>query len=62
MKVLKSAPFNGVRSAKTLENFLWDVDQYFKATKVPEVEQVPLVGMYLSRNVKHWWRMPAQDV
>lgn len=27
VKVLESSPFNGAQSAKTLENFHWDVDQ-----------------------------------
>lgn len=42
-------------AVKTLENFLWDVDQYFKAVKVPDTEQVPLVGMYLTGDAKLWW-------
>lgn len=61
VKVPESAPFNGVRSAGTLENFLWDVDQYFKASKVPEVEQVPLVRMYLTGDAKLWWRTRQVD-
>ena len=32
VKVLEPKPFNGARSAKDLENFLWDMEQYFKAT------------------------------
>ena len=38
VKVPEPSPFDGARSAKTLENFLWDVDQYFKAAKVLETE------------------------
>lgn len=32
MKILDPKPFNGTQSAKDLENFLWDMEQYFKAT------------------------------
>ncbi|KAH0661683.1 hypothetical protein KY284_026614 [Solanum tuberosum] len=35
MKVPKPKAYNGVRSAKELENFLWDVENYFKEAKVP---------------------------
>nr|POF24767.1 hypothetical protein CFP56_54555 [Quercus suber] len=35
VKVPKPKPFNGARNAKDLENFLWDMEQYFKAAKVP---------------------------
>lgn len=48
VKVPEPAPFDGVQSAKTIENFLWDVNKYFKAAKVPELEQTPLVGMMLN--------------
>ena len=36
VKVPEPKSFNGSRNAKELENFLWDVEQYFKAAKVPE--------------------------
>ena len=35
VKVPKPKPINGARSAKDLENFLWDMEWYFKATKAP---------------------------
>ena len=31
VKVPEPKPFNGARNAKDLENFLWDMEQYFKA-------------------------------
>ena len=31
MKVPEPKPFDGARSAKDLENFLWDIEQYFKS-------------------------------
>ena len=32
------------------------MEQYFKAAKVPDGEQVSLVGMYLMADAKLWWR------
>ena len=34
VKVLEPRHFNGARSAKDLENFLLDMEQYFKAARV----------------------------
>ena len=31
MKVPEPKAFNGARNAKELENFLWDMEQYFRA-------------------------------
>ena len=56
VKVPEPKSFNGSRNAKELENFLWDVEQYFKAAKVPEREWVTLTSMYLSGDAKLWWR------
>lgn len=57
VKILEPSPFDSSRSAKTLGNFLWDVDQYFKTAKVSEFEQVPLVNIYLTRDANLWWLM-----
>ena len=48
--------FKGTRSAKDLKNFLWDMEQYFKATRVPEGKKVSITSMYLSKDAKLWWR------
>ena len=42
VKVFEPKPFNGARSAKDLENFLRDIEQYFKAAKVPSQEMVTI--------------------
>lgn len=38
INVLEPKPFGAMHSAKELENFLWDVEQYFKAAQVPKEE------------------------
>ena len=45
-------PCNGARSAKDLENFVWDIEQYFKAAKVPDQEKVTITSMYLLGDAK----------
>ncbi|KAA0051471.1 uncharacterized protein E5676_scaffold148G00190 [Cucumis melo var. makuwa] len=55
--VLEPKPFCGVRDAKALENFIFDLEQYFKATnKVIEEAKVTLATMYLCEDAKLWWR------
>ena len=36
LKVLEPKKFDGSRNAKELENFLWDMKQYFQAVRVSE--------------------------
>lgn len=36
VKVYEHSPFVGVRSAKELENFLWDIEQYFTIARTLE--------------------------
>ncbi|KAL5744083.1 hypothetical protein ACOSQ2_027199 [Xanthoceras sorbifolium] len=38
IKLPEHKHFNGSRNAKELENFLWDTEQYFRATRIPERE------------------------
>ena len=54
-------PCNGARSAKDLENFLWDMEQYFKAVRVLDQENVTITSMYLFGDVKLWWRTCVED-
>ena len=56
VKMPEPSSFDGVRNAKTLENFFWDMEQYFKVAKVPKGEQFSLVGMFLTNDAKLWWK------
>ena len=56
VKVPEPKPFSGARSAKDLENFLWDMEQYFKAVHTPVEEMVTIATMYLHGDAKLWWR------
>ncbi|KAL4627839.1 hypothetical protein ACB092_05G194500 [Castanea dentata] len=61
VKVLEPKPFNGARNAKDLEDFLWDMEQYFKAVRVPSQEMVTITSMYLPRDTNLWWRTRVED-
>ncbi|KAL5775969.1 hypothetical protein ACOSP7_013526 [Xanthoceras sorbifolium] len=61
IKVPEPKHFNGSRNAKELENFLWDIEQYFRAARIPEREQVSITSMYLSGDAKLWWRTRLAD-
>ncbi|KAA0046481.1 uncharacterized protein E5676_scaffold1251G00300 [Cucumis melo var. makuwa] len=63
VKVSEPKPFCGVRDAKALENFIFDLEQYFKATNtVIEVAKVTLTTMYLCEDAKLWWRSRYMDI
>ena len=62
MMVLEPKSYNGVRSAKELENFIWDIEKYFKAAKVQDVEKVSVATMYLCDDAKVWWKTKVVEV
>ena len=60
-KVPEPKCFGGARSSKELENFLWDMEQYFSVAKIGVAEQVDLTVMYLTSDAKLWWRTRTKD-
>ncbi|KAA0060490.1 uncharacterized protein E6C27_scaffold22G003260 [Cucumis melo var. makuwa] len=63
VKVPEPKPFCGVRDAKALENYIFDPEQYFKATNtVTEEAKVTLATMHLSEDAKLWWRSRYIDI
>ena len=57
VRVLEPKPFSGAQNAKDLENFLWDMEQYFVAAG----EQVQITTMYLSGYARLWWQIKSSD-
>jgi hypothetical protein len=55
-KVPELKSFGRATSYNELENFLWDMEQYFSIAKISVVKQVNLTVMYLRGDVKLWWR------
>ncbi|KAK4411834.1 hypothetical protein Sango_0256400 [Sesamum angolense] len=50
-----------LKSAKELENFLWDMEMYFQAARVSDAEKVSITSMYLIGDAKLWWRSDLSD-
>jgi hypothetical protein len=51
--------FNGSRDAIAVENWIGDVDQYFKFTKMPVDKEFDFAILLLEGNAKVWWRRYA---
>ena len=56
IRVSETKSFNGNHDAKELENFIWDMEQFFKAANVLDGEKVSIAIMYLIGNAKLLWR------
>ncbi|KAA0033954.1 senescence-specific cysteine protease sag39 [Cucumis melo var. makuwa] len=57
VKIPEPKPFYRARDAKALENFIFDLEQYFKATNtVTEEAKVTFATMHLLKDAKLWWR------
>ncbi|TYJ95557.1 uncharacterized protein E5676_scaffold767G00570 [Cucumis melo var. makuwa] len=63
VKIRKPKPFCGARDAKALENYIFDLEQYFKATNtITEEAKVTLTTIHLSEDAKLWWRSRYMDI
>ncbi|KAA0025392.1 uncharacterized protein E6C27_scaffold1220G00220 [Cucumis melo var. makuwa] len=63
VKIPEPKPFCGARDAKALENYIFDLEQYFKATNtITEETKVTLATMHLSEDAKLWWRSRYVDI
>ncbi|TYK01597.1 reverse transcriptase [Cucumis melo var. makuwa] len=63
VKIPEPKPFCGARDAKALENYIFDLEQYFRATNtVTEEAKVTLATMHLSEDAKLWWRSRFVDI
>ena len=61
VRILEPKGFNGNRNAKELENFFWDMEQFFKAVHIPDGKKVSITSMYLTGDAKLWWRTRMED-
>ncbi|XP_070037204.1 uncharacterized protein [Nicotiana tomentosiformis] len=61
VKIPELKAFSGARSAKELENVLWDMEQYFVVSKIPNGEKVTITSMYLTGDAKLWRRTRMDD-
>ncbi|KAF7807517.1 transcription factor Pur-alpha 1 [Senna tora] len=55
--------YKGARNAKELDNFLWGVEQYFKALGITEdASKIDTATLYLDDTARMWWRRRQGDV
>ncbi|KAF2319183.1 hypothetical protein GH714_013826 [Hevea brasiliensis] len=55
--------FGGARDAKEVDNFLFDIELYFNATKNNSDEgRLKMVPMYLTVDAKLWWRTKVEEI
>ncbi|TYK08452.1 uncharacterized protein E5676_scaffold654G00680 [Cucumis melo var. makuwa] len=62
VKIPEPKPFCGARDAKALENYIFDLEQYFKATNTVKEAKLTLAMMHLSKDAKLWWRSRYLDI
>ena len=57
LRIPEPKAYSGERDAKEVENFLFDMEQYFLAADVrDEARKVATATMYLTGDAKLWWR------
>ncbi|TYK04995.1 senescence-specific cysteine protease sag39 [Cucumis melo var. makuwa] len=63
VKIPEPKPFCGARDAKALENYIFNLEQYFRATNtITEEAKVTLATMHMSEDAKLWWRSRYVDM
>ncbi|KAK3009399.1 hypothetical protein RJ639_014662 [Escallonia herrerae] len=62
-RVPEPKSYGGARDAKEVENFLFDIKQYFRAIRVDsEATKVSMATMYLVGDAKLWWRKKYAEI
>ncbi|KAK3021351.1 hypothetical protein RJ639_045984 [Escallonia herrerae] len=62
-RVPEPKSYGGAHDAKELENFLFDIEQYFRAIRVDsEVTKVSMAAMYLVGDAKLWGRKKYAEI
>ncbi|KAL0349663.1 UNVERIFIED_CONTAM: hypothetical protein Sradi_4115500 [Sesamum radiatum] len=63
LRIPEPKAYGGARDAKEVENFLFDMEQYFLAANVEdEARKVSTAIMYLIGDAKLWWRTKYAEI
>ncbi|KAL0417151.1 UNVERIFIED_CONTAM: hypothetical protein Slati_3547000 [Sesamum latifolium] len=63
LRIPELKAYSGARDAKEVENFLFDMEQYFLAANVEdEARKVSTATMYLTGDAKLWWRTKYSEI
>ena len=59
----KPPMFKGVCDAQEVENFLWNLENYFKCNRVNSDEnKISTVVLYISETTMLWWRCKESKI
>ncbi|KAF2324198.1 hypothetical protein GH714_009880 [Hevea brasiliensis] len=63
VEVPKPNAFHGGRNAKEIDNFLWSLEQYFRAFGITEdARKIDHAPLYLADTAMVWWRRRLLDI
>ncbi|XP_070025193.1 uncharacterized protein [Nicotiana sylvestris] len=63
LKIPEPKPYSGARNAKEVENFIFDVEQYFDVVGgLEEAKKLATADMYLQGDAKLWWRLKYEAI
>ncbi|KAL0385887.1 UNVERIFIED_CONTAM: hypothetical protein Sradi_2983000 [Sesamum radiatum] len=63
LRIPEPKAYSGARDAKEVENFLFDMEQYFLAANVvDEARKVSTATMYLTGDAKLWWHTKYAEI
>ncbi|KAF2325027.1 hypothetical protein GH714_022329 [Hevea brasiliensis] len=63
VEVPKPNAFHGGRNAKEIDNFLWSLEQYFRALGITEdARKIDHAPLYLADTAMVWWRRRLLDI
>ncbi|XP_048228190.1 uncharacterized protein LOC125369504 [Ricinus communis] len=63
LDVPKPKAYKGSRNAKEIDNFLWNLEQYFKALGlIEEAKKVDAAALFLEDTAMLWWRRRSGDI
>ncbi|XP_021766697.1 uncharacterized protein LOC110731175 [Chenopodium quinoa] len=62
IKPPKPRDYSGARDAKEVDNFLFDMEQYFRICQLSDDQKVDTAIMYLFEDAKLWWRTKHADI
>ncbi|XP_021753565.1 uncharacterized protein LOC110718935 [Chenopodium quinoa] len=62
IKPLKPQTFDGARDSKQVDNFIFDMEQYFRICQIEDPFKVDTATMYLVEDAKLWWRTKYADI
>ena len=63
VRVPEPKSYCGARNAKEIDNFIWSLEQYFKAIGVADhAKKIECASLYLQDTAMVWWRRRHGDI